>query len=804
MGRILACIAVAGLLSHPAAAATFTVINTNDSGAGSLRQAILDANANFGDDVIEFNIPGSGVHTIFLSSGLPAITQPVTIDGYTQPGSSPNTNPVGQGLNTALKIEITGNTAALDPCLTINAGNSDLLAMIIQGLVIDACGGPGILVGSGGDGTWIVGNFIGTDPSGSFSQEGQSDGVHIEAETGAVLGVVIGGSTPFARNLISGSKDHGVYAGGADGTVIAGNLIGTNAAGTAAIPSSIFVDGVFILASSSVRIGGSTASEQNVISGHGGGGVSFYTGGSSNTVQGNSIGTDVTGAQPLGNFIGVVAVDASLVILGNVISGNEIGVEMVGAGTGSVIKGNFIGTDEAATLDLGNVLHGVFASEDNITVGGTAPGEGNVIAHNGKSQTPGAGVIGGIVTGGAHQGIAIRGNRFFDNRPLGIDLNSDGITPNDPGDGDTGGNNLQNFPMITSVVPGASTTHIEGLLNSTATTGYVIDLYSDLVCQDRPHDYLEGETFLGSVGVLTNGFGNAVFSTDVPFVLQAGQPVTATATDPNGNTSEFSQRILFSMDPPSGPTGGGVAATLTGMLFAAGATVTVGGTPATNVNVLDSTSLTATMPARPAGTINDVTVLDPNGVVGTLRNGWVSDFLDVPDGQQFHEFVVPLVANGISAGVGGGNYGVNNSTLRQQMAVFLLKAVQGGCYAPPPCTGIFPDVPCPSIFADWIEALAAEGITGGCGGGNYCPQNPVRRDQMAVFLLKAEHGSSYVPPACTGVFPDVPCPSLFADWIEQLAAESITGGCGGGNYCPGSNNTRGQMAVFIVKTFGLL
>ena len=99
--------------------------------------------------------------------------------------------------------------------------------------------------------------------------------------------------------------------------------------------------------------------------------------------------------------------------------------------------------------------------------------------------------------------------------------------------------------------------------------------------------------------------------------------------------------------------------------------------------------------------------------------------------------------------------------------------------------------------------MAAEGITGGCGGGNFCPANPVRRDQMAVFLLKGEHGSSYVPPACAGIFGDVPCPSPFADWIEQLSAEMITGGCGGGNYCPLNPNTRGQMAVFLVKTFHL-
>jgi hypothetical protein len=138
------------------------------------------------------------------------------------------------------------------------------------------------------------------------------------------------------------------------------------------------------------------------------------------------------------------------------------------------------------------------------------------------------------------------------------------------------------------------------------------------------------------------------------------------------------------------------------------------------------------------------------------------------------------------------------------MAVFLLKAKLGLCYTPPACTpGFFTDVPCPSTFANWIQAMATQGITGGCGDGAYCPQNPVRRDQMAVFLLKAEHGSSYVPPVCTGIFSDVPCPSTFANWIEQLYKENVTSGCGGGMYCPASSNTRGQMAVFIVKTFGL-
>ncbi len=181
------------------------------------------------------------------------------------------------------------------------------------------------------------------------------------------------------------------------------------------------------------------------------------------------------------------------------------------------------------------------------------------------------------------------------------------------------------------------------------------------------------------------------------------------------------------------------------------------------------------------------------------------NFLDVPGGQQFFSFVTTLVSNAITAGISGGLYGVDQPTLRQQMAVFLLKGRHGICYVPPPCVGVFLDVPCTpgTGFADWIEALYAEEITGGCGDETYCPQGPVRRDQMAVFLLKAKHGSGYTPPACTGVFPDVPCASPFAPWIEQLAEEGITGGCGNGNYCPGNPNTRGQMAVFLVKTFGL-
>jgi len=134
------------------------------------------------------------------------------------------------------------------------------------------------------------------------------------------------------------------------------------------------------------------------------------------------------------------------------------------------------------------------------------------------------------------------------------------------------------------------------------------------------------------------------------------------------------------------------------------------------------------------------------------------------------------------------------------MAVFLLKAEHGSTYAPPACVGIFQDVACtPGVgFSDWIEQLSAEGITGGCGGDDYCPQNPVTRRQMAVFLLKASQGSAYTPPAASGIFGDVPADDSFAPWIEDLYNRQITGGCQASPllYCPGNPSTRGQLAVF--------
>jgi hypothetical protein len=141
------------------------------------------------------------------------------------------------------------------------------------------------------------------------------------------------------------------------------------------------------------------------------------------------------------------------------------------------------------------------------------------------------------------------------------------------------------------------------------------------------------------------------------------------------------------------------------------------------------------------------------------------------------------------------------------MAVFLLRGKHGSGYVPPAATGLFEDVSVDHWAAAWIEQLAAEGITSGCNvvPKQYCPSVAVTRDQMAVFLLRAKYDSNYAPPAAVGVFQDVPFGHWAADWIEKLAADGITSGCRSSPlmYCPTTAVSRDQMAVFLVKNFGL-
>jgi hypothetical protein len=277
---------------------------------------------------------------------------------------------------------------------------------------------------------------------------------------------------------------------------------------------------------------------------------------------------------------------------------------------------------------------------------------------------------------------------------------------------------------------------------------------------------------------------------------------TVTPTPPFG---------VASIDPGSGPASGYTAATIYGSGFAPNSSVAIGGLPPPQTVYLDPTRIVVLTPILLPGTINDVVITNPvtfalnPTAVASLPRGWLADFLDVPQTDQFHPGVEAVFRGGITAGCGNGNYCRDDAVRRDQMAVFLLKSEHGSSYIPPSCTGFFIDVPCPGPFTDWIEQLSTEGITGGCGDALYCPADPVTRDQMAVFLLKTRHGISYVPPTCTGIFGDVTCPGGFTDWIEELYLEGVTGGCSTSPllYCPSDPNTRAQMAVFISKAFGL-
>ena len=185
-------------------------------------------------------------------------------------------------------------------------------------------------------------------------------------------------------------------------------------------------------------------------------------------------------------------------------------------------------------------------------------------------------------------------------------------------------------------------------------------------------------------------------------------------------------------------------------------------------------------------------------------------FTDVAPSYWAYSYIERLYAAGITGGCATSPsliYCPDSTVTRAQMAIFLLRGIHGSSYIPPAIgsgSG-FTDVPAGSFADTWIKELALEGITSGCGAGIYCPESTVTRAQMAVFLLRGRHGSSYTPPAVgsgTG-FSDVPAGSFADAWIKQLAAEGITSGCTATTYCPGGSVTRAEMAIFLVRTFNL-
>lgn len=263
------------------AASTFVVTNTNDSGAGSLRQAILDANANPGSDLITFNI-GSGLQTIAPTSSLPDISDPVVIDGTTQGGFAGNPLIELSGINT--------NSLPNRGVLYITAGNTT-----VRGLIINHFQNGGISILTGG-GNHIEGCYIGTDATGNLATNSNGNDIEINDSPNNV----IGGTTSNSRNVISATRSHGISIFGftGNGNVIQGNYIGTNAAGTAALGTFF---GIF-LGTSNNTVGGTIPGARNVISGNDSGIVMQVSGTSGNLIQGNYIGTDASGNAKIGNI----------------------------------------------------------------------------------------------------------------------------------------------------------------------------------------------------------------------------------------------------------------------------------------------------------------------------------------------------------------------------------------------------------------------------------------------------------------------------------------------------------------------
>ncbi len=515
---------------------TFTVTDTLDDGnTGSLRWAInqVDADTGTGVDTIDFDIPGTGPFTIVPTSALPTITHPVLIDGYSQPGASPNTQ--ADSDNATLMIDLGQSTSYYDG-LDIGASGCT-----VQGLAINGFNN-GIQIEPGSTGDLIQGNFIGTDVTGTY-QQSNNQGILVNGTSGDT----IGGTTPAARNVVSGNTGQDIFlAYGASGNLVEGNFVGLRASGTSTVYNA--GNGVIAYYSDGNTVGGTVAGAGNVIGGIAGDGIQF--GGSNDCVaEGNFIGTDPTGTIALRNGQGVGirygssgdTIGGTTPGSGNLISGNSTGVLIPYYTGGDTIEGNLIGTDATGTNPLPNTGPGVeiiYGSSNN-TVGGTAAGAGNTIAFN-----AGAGVVVGGYSSDQATGNAILSNSIYGNGALGIDLGDDGVTPNTPGGPHSGPNDLQNFPVLSQAATFDGNTYVIGTLNSAPGTTFTLQFFASAT--PDPSGYGQGQTLIGTTTVTTDANGNASFIASFPGAIPAGQAVSATATDPNGNTSEFAQDVTAS------------------------------------------------------------------------------------------------------------------------------------------------------------------------------------------------------------------------------------------------------------------
>lgn len=523
MKKTLSFASVLFLCSLFAQAATFTVTVTNDSGAGTFRQAVMDANASPGADIIHFNITGS--FSILPSSAFPLITDPVTIDGTTQPGYAGS--PI---------VELNGQSAGAGvDGLRVSAGSS-----VIRGLIINRFTSDGIEFSINGS-NLVENCIVGLDTN-ATDRGNTACGIVITNSANNV----IGGTNASQRNVISGNNQHGIMIQGVSATnnLIVGNFIGLSLTGGSTRPNSGV--GISITNAPNNIIGGTISGSLNVISGNSSGVRMDGTNSFHNKVVGNYIGLDPTGTVDLGNSsYGIHLVAAGTNTVGgttaearNIISGNgTTGIRIENTNSrANVIIGNYIGTDITGELARGNGSSGgvhVTLNAFGNQIGGSAAGEPNKIWFNG-----GDGVH--VETGTNN---VIRGNSISANGGLGIDIGSSGVLANDANDADTGANQLQNYPILTAVVNTVGGVQVSGDLNSRVSTGFILDFYSNITRDSATNG--EAHVWLGSTNVTTDGSGNVSFTTQLPAIAY-GRHISATATDPFGNTSELSPCIAAS------------------------------------------------------------------------------------------------------------------------------------------------------------------------------------------------------------------------------------------------------------------
>jgi parallel beta-helix repeat protein len=549
-----------------------------------------DCTAGNGADTIEFSVT-----SIDVFAGLPAMTDPGdSIDGTTACGTPPcvelrgNLTPTSGLTISASSVAVRGlvvtdfdvGVAVAEGGIFLTGGGDSIVegntiknqvdgwgisikdsasntvggtALEARNLIIE--NGAGMVIDADsqglGSGNMVLGNYIGTDGTNPLGNDVY--GINV----GDAERQEIGGTATGAGNVISGNglphppydiKNglliHAYQPNWADGCIVQGNFIGLDASGTVAMSNE---DGIRIWDVADTLVGGTAVGARNVISGNAVVGIivrpyslgDIYTTG--NKVQGNYIGTDVSGTLPLGNGVGIELQGIDNLVggtepgAGNVISGNNSdGVLIFGAtATGNQVQGNYIGTDASGTLDLGNAAHGVVVEDArNFSVGDMTPGAGNTIAFNGDT-----GVFVADTGSGAAWGRIV-GNSVFSNALLGIDLaalGSAGVTANDVFPDADG---LQNFPVVATANVSGSNVTLQGTLASTADTDFRIELFSSVVCDGTGNG--EGQNFLGSLPVTTDGNGDVSFGPTVLSSVGVGRQITATATSttlpgcPNG------------------------------------------------------------------------------------------------------------------------------------------------------------------------------------------------------------------------------------------------------------------------------